>query len=99
MFKNFTETDASMFDDIIEHSKTVKITNGSVYTMIFIDGIIKCGLFFNKKSKDFTFKQYDSTLIKDIIKALGTPEDIGAEKLLASLLMYEFANIKNKRGE
>lgn len=91
MIKNFTNTDAVMLDEIIENAGNVKISSGSTYTMIFIDGLVKCGLFFNKNKKTFQYKEYSKELVEDIINALGQPEDLGGEKILATLLLYEFS--------
>lgn len=91
MMKNFNNTDAIVMDEIIENAGNVKISSGPIYTMIFIEGLVNCGLFFNKKSKEFKYVKYEKDLVEDIINALGQPEDLGAEKLLATLLLYEFA--------
>lgn len=91
------------YEDCIEKAKRVKISAGSRKVIIIIENKISRGLFLDLKNGSIQEYIYSKQLAHDMIDALGGVEDIGGEKLLATITLYDFKEIaqnikKQKKG-
>lgn len=82
---------ARIYDDKIERADKVKISNGRKTLMIFIKDFMPVGLMIDKDTGSLHHNTYSKDLTEEIIETLGGIEDIGAEKLMATMLLYEYA--------
>lgn len=95
---------AQIYDEKIERAEQVKISNGRQTLMIFIDDNLPIGILIDKKTGCLHHNTYSKKLVNEIIDALGGIEDIAAEKIMATMLVYEYAEHekmfeKNKESE